>query len=337
MPKLPALPTLDFFRGFDASARHLSFTHAAEELHLTQSALSRQIKTLEEEIGTKLFERGRRGLALTSAGETLHVTVRAVLREVTQTVAAIRARGEAHRLTVSTTVSFASLWLVPRLERFRKEQPSIEVFVSADNRMIDLDRGEVDVVVRFTTEELVPEQAVRLFGERIVPVVSPRLLARSKRGLKRPADLAHHVLLHLQDPLGRVPWVDWSVWLTAAGVPDLEPAGSLRFSQYDQLVQAAIAGQGVALGRRPLVDDFLADGTLVMPLPKRSSVSRAYFAAAASHARERPEVQAFVAWLVDEARRSSSTALGGPAKPRKAAAREPEADPLKNPWGAREA
>ncbi|HZQ60132.1 MAG TPA: LysR substrate-binding domain-containing protein [Casimicrobiaceae bacterium] len=297
MARLPVLPTLDFFRGFDAAVRHKSFTRAAEELHLTQSALSREIKKLEEEIGTALFARGRRGLELTPAGETLHVVVRSVLREVAQAVATIRARGSARRLTVSTTVTFASLWLVPRLPHFREQHPDVEVFVSADNRLIDLDRGEVDLAVRFTQAQKVPQDALRLFGEGIVPVASPKLVAREK--LKRPEDLARVVLLHLED--ARVPWLDWPVWLTAAGVRDLAPAGNLRFSQYDQLLQAAIAGQGIALGRRPLIDAFLAAGALVMPFAKRYDVPYAYFAIPAAHARERPEAAAFLAWLMAEA------------------------------------
>lgn len=312
MAKLPALPTLDFFRGFDAAARHRSFTRAADELHLTQSALSRQIKTLEDEIGTRLFERGRRGLELTDAGETLQRTVQGVLREVAQTVAAIRATGDTHRITVSTTIPFASLWLVPRLPHFRREHPHIEVFISADNRLIDLDRGEVDLVVRFTQKARVIEGAVPLFGERIIPVVSPQLLSRNRAPLRRPQDLTQHVLLHHQDPEGRVPWLDWTVWLGAAGVRDLAPAGNLRFSQYDQLLQAAIAGQGVALGRRPLIDHFLESGALVSPFGKRYDVPHAYFAIAAPHAQGRPEANAFLKWITAEAAATNASASAAP-------------------------
>ena len=295
----PTLPTLDFFRGFDAAARHKSFTRAAEELHLTQSALSREIKKLEDEIGTALFERGRRGLELTTAGETLHVVVRNVLRDVAQVVTTIRARGGAHRLTVSTTVPFASLWLVPRLSRFRSSHPEIDVLVSADNRMVDLERTEVDLVVRFTKSQRVPDHAVRLFGERVIPVASPRLVVKSK--LRRPEDLARQVLLHLEDPLARTPWLDWTMWLGAAGLPDLEPAGNMRFSQYDQLLQTAVSGQGVALGRRPLIDQFLEERSLVTLFAKRYDVPHAYFAIAAAHARDRPEASAFLTWIVAEA------------------------------------
>jgi len=293
------LPTLDFLRGFDAAARHLSFTRAAEELFLTQSALSRQIKTLEDEIGTALFERGHRGLKLTSAGVSLQRTVREALTEIAQTVAAIRNRAS-HRLSVSTTVPFASLWLIPRLARFREAHPDVEVFVSAENALIDLDRGQVDVAVRYTTDKNVPSDALRLFGERVFPVASPRLLAEGRPALRRPQDLSAHVLLHLEDPLGRVPWVNWSTWLAASGVPNLAAAGHLHFSQYDLLLQAAVAGQGVALGRNPLIAHWLASGKLVAPFPKRYEAPWAYFVLKAPHAAERPETQAFVAWMVAE-------------------------------------
>ncbi len=300
MARPPAQPTLDFFPGFDAAARHRSFTRAADELHLTQSALSRQIKTLENEIGTPLFERAHDGLRLTAAGETLHRVVREVLRDVAQAVATIRAAGEARRLTVSTTIPFASLWLVPRLPHFRERRPGVEVFVSADNAIVDLERGEVDLVVRFTSDARAPEGAVRLFGERIIPVASATLLRRDRAGLKRPQDLSRHVLLHLEDPLSRTPWVDWSMWLASAGARDVVAAGHLRFSQYDQVMQAAIAGQGIALGRRPLIDHLLASGTLAMPFAKRYDVPRSYFAIASPHASTRPDAQAFLEWMVSE-------------------------------------
>ncbi|MEO5699367.1 MAG: LysR substrate-binding domain-containing protein [Casimicrobiaceae bacterium] len=305
---------MDFLKGFDAAARHLSFTRAAEEMHLTQSALSRQVRTLEDEIGVPLFARGRRGLSLTPAGETLRRTVHAVLGELAQAVAGVRATGQGQRLTVSTTVSFASLWLIPRLPSFRRLHPHTEVFVSAENRLIDLDRGEVDLAVRFTAAEPAPAGAVRLFGERLVPVASPRLLRRNRIALRRPEDLSPHVLLHLEDPFGRAPWVNWSIWLASAGVPDLVPSGNLRFSQYDQLLQAVLDGQGVGLGRTPLIDRFIKSGALVTPFPRRYDVPRAYFAVAAAHAALRPEVKAFLDWITAEASRDSLQPAPAPGR-----------------------
>jgi len=301
MPKQRDLPSLEFLKGFDAAARHMSFTLAAEELFVTQSALSRQIKTLEDEIGHPLFVRGHRSLKLTEAGLALRPVVRGALADIARAVAAIRARHRGRRVSVSTTVSFASLWLIPRLPKFRQTHPDVEVFVSADNQLIDLEHGQIDIAVRYAKEDLGPAGGHYLFGERIVPVVSPALLRDRSRPLKKLADLAHHVLLHLEDPLARTPWVDWTNWLTSLGAADVVPAGNLRFSQYDLLLQAAISGQGVALGRSPLIDHALSRGELVTPFPRRYGSPRAYFVLAAPHAAGRSEVEQFVEWIGAEA------------------------------------
>jgi DNA-binding transcriptional LysR family regulator len=308
MPKQRELPSLDFLKGFDAAARHMSFTLAAEELFLTQSALSRQIKTLEEEIGHALFVRGHRSLTLTDAGLALQPVVRDALGDIARAVAAIRARHRGRRVSVSTTVPFASLWLIPRLPKFRQSHPDVEVFVSADNQLIDLERGQIDIAVRYTKENLRSAGGRYLFGERIVPVVSPALLRDRSRPLKKLADLAHQVLLHLEDPLGRTPWVDWTSWLTSSGAADVVPAGNLRFSQYDLLLQAAISGQGVALGRSPLIDHALSRGELVTPFPRRYDAPRGYFVLAAPHMGARSEVGQFIDWIAEEAALANAAA-----------------------------
>jgi len=298
---LRRLPSLDFLRGFEAAGRCLSFTRAAQELFVTQSALSRQVQALEAALGVPLFVRRHRALALTPAGSAFHRDVTAALGALAS--AADAARGVAHApgVTLSTTVSFASLWVIPRLSTFRTRHPDVDVYVSADDRLIDLGRGEVDVAVRYLAEARAPEGAVRLFGERMLPVVSPRLVRRGGTPLAKPADLARHVLLHLDDPDGRTPWLEWSVWLAANGLPGLKPAGSLRFKLYDHLIQAAVGGQGVALGRLPLIAEHLRDGRLAAPFPKRYDSARGYYAVVAPHAAERTDVAAFVAWLADEA------------------------------------
>jgi LysR family glycine cleavage system transcriptional activator len=300
---LRALPSLDFLKGFEAAGRLLSFTRAAEELFVTQSALSRQVQALEESLGLPLFVRRHRALALTPAGAAFHRDVVAVLNGLA--AAADVARGAVRQpgMTLSTTVSFASLWVIPRLASFRERHPDIEVYISADDRLVDLGRGEVDVAVRYLPDAKTPERAVRLFGERMMPVVSPKLLRRGGTPLANPSDLARHVLLHLDDPEGRTPWLDWSVWLTANGQPGLKPAGALRFKLYDQVIQAAVAGQGVALGRVPLIAEYLRDRRLVAPFAKRYESARGYYAVVAPHAVERTDVTAFVRWLRDEAAR----------------------------------
>jgi len=299
---LRTLPSLDFLRGFEAAGRRLSFTLAADELFVTQSALSRQIKALEDALGVVLFERRHRALALTPAGLSFHRDVTAALSGIASAADALRGTTRGPGMAVSTTVSFASLWIIPRLARFRARHPDVEVYVSADDRMVDLSRGEVDIAIRYLPESAAPEGAVRLFGERMLPVVSPALLRDGAAPLARPADLARHVLLHLDDPEGRMPWLNWPAWLTANGAPGLKPAGALRFSIYDQVIQAAVSGQGIALGRIPMIAEHLRDGRLVSPFPRRYDSARGYYALAAPGATERPDVAAFMRWLDDEAR-----------------------------------
>ena len=297
-------PSLDLVRGFEAAARHLSFTRAGEELFLTQSALSRQIQTLEEQLGVPLFERRHRALQLTEAGQVLQGAARAVLDEFESAVARIRREQAAQPLAISTNQPFAALWLIPRIARFRERHPGVDVFISADNRIIDLDREPVDLAVRYCTEAMAPPGSVRLFGERLVPVCNPRLAADRARPLKRPEDLSKHVLLHIDD---RFPWLNWTVWLTANGIRDLIPAGSMRFNHFHEVMQAAVDGQGVALGRVPLIDSLLKQRKLVAPFRDRYATTRAYFVVPARRAAQRPEAQAFIDWLKAEAAAATAT------------------------------
>jgi DNA-binding transcriptional LysR family regulator len=308
----PRLPSLDLLKGFEAAARHLSFTRAAEELFLTQSALSRQMQTLEEQLGLPLFERRHRQLLLTEAGQMLQATAKAVLDELIQAVAAIRRDQAAQPLTVSTNQPFASLWLIPRLSRFRERHPGIDVYISADNRIVDLERERIDLAVRYCSETMAPPGSPRLFGERLVPVCSPGLAADRSRPLKQPEDLAGHILLHIDDARGRFTWLNWSVWLAAIGIHHLTPAGSLRFNHFDQVIQAAVDGQGVALGRVPLIDNLLRQRKLVAPFRNRYMTTRAYYIVRAEHAAARPEAQAFIDWLQEEARNEAAEAESAP-------------------------
>jgi LysR family transcriptional regulator, glycine cleavage system transcriptional activator len=311
---LRRLPSLDFLRGFEAAGRRQSFTLAAEELFLTQSALSRQVKALEEALGVALFERRHRALALTAAGRNFHRAVTVQLQALADAAEALRAPARDPGLTVSTTVSFASLWLIPRLPAFRALAPGADVYVSADDRVIDLARGDVDVAVRYLSDAAAPRTSVKLFGERLLPVASPRLVKRGPP-LATPQDLAGHVLLHLDDANGAMPWLNWPAWLNSNGASGLKSAGAIRFSLYDQLIQATLDGQGVALGRIPLIAGLLERGKLVAPFPKRYDSPRGYFAIVAPHAAARPDVAAFIAWLRDEAQ-PRAAALPRAARPR---------------------
>lgn len=304
------LPPLDLLRGFESAARHLSFTKAAAELFLTQSAVSRQVQALEEALGVPLFQRRHRALLLTDEGQLLRQTVTQMLAQLRSTVERIAAPG-ARLLTVTTMVTFASLWLVPRLAQFRRVHPEIDVRIAANNAILDLDRDRIDVAIRYLAPDRAPAQAVRLFDEEVVPVCAPALARDASRPLREPPDLARHVLLHddpAASPYPALPYLQWDVWLEAMGLPDLQPAGALHFSHYDQMIQAAANGEGVALGRLPLLSRQIRDGRLVAPFEHsrrrgRGTVStRAYFLVIAPGAAAREEVRHFVDWLRDEAR-----------------------------------
>lgn len=305
------LPPLDLLRGFEAAARHLSFTKAAEELFLTQSAISRQVQGLEEHLGVPLFQRKHRALLLTDEGQVLYRACAAVLRDLRGAIDQVTAGRSARMVNVTTMVTFASLWLVPRLPKFRALHPSIDVRISANNEVVDLDRQRIDVAIRYIAPEKAPRDAQRLFGEDIVPVCSPRLLKEAGRPLKQPADLAAHVLLQMDDAPAVSPWLDWDNWLAAMGLGELEPRGRLEFSHYDHLIAAAVEGQGVALGRFPMMNDYLRQKKLVAPFERfqpgaMPRTSRAFFVLAAGGSAARPEVQRFIEWTLQEAATESS-------------------------------
>ena len=298
---LQRLPSLDLLKAFEAAARLLSFTKAGEELHLTQSAVSRQMKELEDQLGAALFQRRHRALSLTDAGQAFYPSVTQVLATMRAATDRLRAQAGRRMLSVTTTQSLASLWLIPRLGGFTRTHPEVDVRISADTRVLDLERDGLDIAIRHGPQSLAGANAVKLFGERVFPVCSPKLLKDPKRPLRVPADLRNHVLLQYDDPDGRHPWVHWRTWLEVERLTELKPAGSLLFSGYDQIIPSAIAGHGVALGRTPLVQGALESGELVEPFDRRTTAARAYFAIVSQNAASRREVVGFLAWLKAQA------------------------------------
>lgn len=296
------LPSLDLLKGFEAAARNLSFTRAAAELFVTQSAVSRQIQTLEEQLGVALFRRHHRELRLTEEGQTLYKTAGEVLRLLREVAGRLGA-GPTGMLTVTTTVSFAALWLVPRLNEFHRLHPGIDMRLAATNEIQDLERENIDLAIRYCTPKAAGSAAVRLFGELVFPVCSRSLLAG--RRLASPKDLSGQVLLHYDDPERRYPWLSWEVWFELTQTQGVRPAGMLRFSHYDQLMQAAVEGQGIALGRSRFVDKWLKQGKLVQPFGKRymctPADSRAYFLVPSPRSAARTEVTKFAQWLQQQA------------------------------------
>ena len=295
------LPHLAFFQGFEAAARTLSFTKAAEELFITQSAVSRQIKALEDNLGLKLFERRPRSLTLTEDGQALYRIATEVLDRLQAASDQLRSVNRTRQLSITTTTGLASLWLIPRLRHFTALHPDIDVRISATTEALNLERSLIDLAIRYCKPETVPHGAVQLFGEEIIPVCTRALVRDKTRPLKRPQDLAHHTLLHFDYAGAETMYIDWGTWLTALGIGELKFAGALHFSQYEQMIQAAISGQGVALGRQPLINDLIKSGALVAPFKQTLVGSRAYFIVESRLSAGKPQVSEFARWLIAEA------------------------------------
>jgi DNA-binding transcriptional LysR family regulator len=211
----------------------------------------------------------------------------------------MRAGAATPQLCVTTTGGFASLWLIPRLRGFTALHPQVDVRIAATYEAINLERSHVDVAVRYSREADAPHGAVRLFGEELYPVCSPALQRQGVNPLLRLDDLRHHALLHMADADG---FLDWETWLAAQGLGEVKQQAALRFNSYEQMIQAALGGQGVALGIDRLVRQLLDDGRLVAPFSKSLLGARAYFVIRSSLTGRRAHVQAFVDWLIAEAR-----------------------------------
>jgi LysR family glycine cleavage system transcriptional activator len=224
------LPPLHLLYTFEAAARTLSFTVAAGELFLTQSAVSRQIQQVEEALGAHLFERRHRALALTEAGQVMQRAVVDCLARLRDATASVRATQPGRQIAITTTPGFASLWLIPRLARFTASHPQVDVRISATLEVLDLQRSAIDVSVRLTT--LDKGLGRPLFEEQVLPVCAPQLLQDRSKPLVRPADLAHHTLLAIDTPRGQSLTMDWEPWFKVMGLPEIRMKNTLRFSQY---------------------------------------------------------------------------------------------------------
>ncbi len=287
-------------RGFDSAARHLSFTAAAVELNLTQSSISRQIATLERQVGKALFVRKTRALLLTPAGQQLQQAVQQALHTIDRSVDSIRGVGGGQRVILSTYASFASLWLAPRLALFQQQHPGIEIRLDASDRVVDLRAEDVDVAIRWVPTSKLSPNATLLIEDVLAPAISPRLL--QGRRLRDPSELVRWPLLDLDDGVPGALRLNWSTWFDFAGAGTVEPvAGQLVFNFVDQAVQAAVRGQGVALVRSPFLQDCLASGDLVMPFPElRMPAGYRHVLLLNPEVARRPHVQEFVAWLNEQ-------------------------------------
>lgn len=316
---------MSYLRAFDAVARHLNFRVAAEEMALTQSAVSRQIQALEHEVGTSLFLRHTRSVELTSAGNLLHRSASTSLERIDSAVRQIRQSTGRKSVSITTWASFASMWLIPRLEAFQREHPDIDIRIDATDAAIDMHNTDVDLALRYAAPAPATAGAERLFGEQLTAVASPWLL--KNQPIQTVTDLMRCTLIEAGDAYRtqHMEWLSWQRWLdtygsaspatnkaqglvqqrmnqrAGAGQP-LSPARWLYFNYAHQIVQAALTGQGVALARLPLVAESLANGGLVEVLPQmRLTSPLAYWLLIAPRSSARPEVRAFCDWLRQQA------------------------------------
>ena len=293
------LPRLNSLRAFEAAARHLSFTRAAEELNVTPAAISHQIKALEAFIGAPLFVRLTRALKLTTRGRSALPMLTEGLDVLAEAAEALSGGVETDVFTVTTAPSFASKWLVPRLDDFQERNPDIKVRIDASMTLVDLRRDGVDVAIRYGYGDYPGHSAERLFDEEVFPVCSPKLMS-GPHALKTPRDLVHHTLLHAGYAADNPYYPDWRMWLKSAGATGVDWRKGPEFSLENMAVQAAIEGHGVALVNTSLVRDDLATGDLVRPFELGISTEFAYFLVIPLKTLDRPTVSAFREWLLNE-------------------------------------
>ena len=293
------LPPLNALRAFEAAARHLNFSRAADELSVTPGAVSQQIQNLEDYVGAALFKRTPRGLLLTDAAQTALPALREAFDRLAEAASLLTAAVDGRRLTLTAPPSFAAKWLVPRLGRFEAAHPQVDVWLSADMDLVDFATGDVDLAVRYGGGAYPGLETVRLMQETVIPVMSPELLAANT--LASPGDLAHHVLLHDGSPDADDSCPDWLMWLAARGVKGVDGARGPRFNQSSLVIEAAMAGRGVALAKRTLAQDDLDAGRLVAPMAITTSVDFAYYVLHPKSKGRLPQVKAFVTWIMGEA------------------------------------
>ena len=294
-PPRRALPPLNALRAFEAAARHLSLSLAANELHVTPAAISHQVRLLEDHIGLPVFERDGRGLVLTDAGAAGLRDLREGFARLSDAMEAIASLGEAGALSVSVAPSFAAKWLLPRLQSFEHEHPEIDVHVSASMQLVDFARDRIDVAVRYGAGGYPDVFFEKLLTESVTPVCSPALLRGQP--LHAPRDLLKLTLLHDDSPDNDPSCPNWDMWLRAAGVDDGDVERGPRFNQASLVIEAAVLGRGVALAKSALAAADLQAGRLVRPIETERPVDFAYYFVAPRAKLNLPKVSYFYDWL----------------------------------------
>jgi len=298
---MKSLPPLNALKVFESAARHLSFTKAADELHVTPGAVSQQIKSLEDYIGGRLFRRTKRALLLTDSAQASLPILREAFDKLEEASRILTARGDSKRLTVSVAPSLAAKWLVPRLDRFHERMPEIEVWISADMEVVDFAIDDIDLAIRYGAGRYASLESELLMEESILPVCSPRLL-QGAHPIRTPHDLAHHPLLHDGSPdQDDAAPTNWAMWLKAAGVTDIDGKRGAKFNQSSLVIEAAVAGKGVALAKSTIALADLEAGRLVAPFDLTTPSNFSYYLVHPASKSRHPAVKAFKKWLHEEA------------------------------------
>lgn len=286
---------MNALRAFEAAARHLNFSRAADELSVTPGAVSQQIQNLEDYVGAALFKRTPKGLLLTDAAQTALPALREAFDRLAEAASLLTAAVDGRRLTLTAAPSFAAKWLVPRLGKFEQAQPQVDVWLSAGMEVVDFAAGEVDLAIRYGSGRYPGLEVIRLLSETVIPVASPELLASNP--LESPEDLARHILLHDGSPDADDNCPDWAMWLAARGIKSVDGARGPRFNQSSLVIEAAANGRGVALAKQTLAQADLDAGRLVIPFEIPTAVDFAYYVVHPKAKGRLPQVKAFVAWL----------------------------------------
>jgi LysR family transcriptional regulator, glycine cleavage system transcriptional activator len=296
------LPPLSALRAFEAAARHMSFSRAADELHVTPAAISHQVHALEEDLGVRLFHRMNRSIELTTSAQILLPGLSDAFAGIQSAVRRLRAHNDTGTLTVTASPSLAAKWLVLRLHRFQEQHPEVDVRISATDDVVDLTRGDFDIAIRYGCGKYPGLEIELLFTNEVFPACSPRLLTGGPP-LRTPEDLPRHTLIHDQ-AVERDPFVPtWAMWLKAAGVKDAPATAGLTFNSISLALDAAVAGQGVVLAYSNIAAADLAAERLVRLFSLALPDPFAYYIVTAPGTLERPKVQAFRNWLRQEADR----------------------------------
>jgi LysR family glycine cleavage system transcriptional activator len=287
------LPSLNGLRAFEAAARHLSFTNAAQELNVTQTAISHQIRRLEEELGLRLFVRQNRALALTPKAAEYLPGIRAAFQDLRFATDRLLRKDDDKVLTVSLMTSLATKWLLPRLSGFQEQHPDIDVRITTSSELVDFCKDNVDAAIRYGRGQWDGLHADWLMADQLFPVCSPKLL-EGERGLKKPEDLARFTLLHSSGYTD-----DWRLWLTAAGLPaSIAGNPGLTFDLSFMTIQAAVDGIGVAIGHTSFVQDDIASGRLVAPFDVTLPQDAGYYFVAPQETTKLKKITAFREWLM---------------------------------------